>query len=82
MTDDLVRRLDALVEDLREGRACWGHEYISAAVDAMDRIEALEAELAKVVGALRVWIDFANVEEMPVSLSDLEAAELTGGKDD
>lgn len=45
MSDDLVKRLDKLVEDLGEGRACYGHEYIDAAVDAIERIEALEAQV-------------------------------------
>ena len=47
----------------------------------MDGKKAAEAKLAKAVEALRGWIDFANEEGMPVLLSDLEAAELTGGKD-
>ena len=46
---------------------------ISAQVfeDMADRIEELEAKLAKAVEALRGWIDFANKEGMPVLLSDL-----------
>lgn len=44
------------------------------------RIEELEGKLAKAVTALRGWIEFANEEGMPVSLSDLEAAGLTGEK--
>jgi hypothetical protein len=49
--------------------------------ERLDRIAALEAKLAKAVKALRGWIDFANAEGMPVLLSDLEAAELTGDKE-
>lgn len=44
---DLMKRLEALVEDLGEGRACCGVDYIDAAVDAAAHIEALEAQLAK-----------------------------------
>ena len=46
-----------------------------------ERVKVLEAELARALEALRGWIDFANEQGMPVSLSDLEAAQLTGGKD-
>ena len=45
-------------------------------------IERLRGDLAKAVEALRGWIDFANEEGMPVLLSDLEAAALTGAQKD
>lgn len=85
MTDeDLIARLNNLFWMLEEG----GH-YTKAntARFASDRIEAQAAEierlwgeLAKAVEALRGWIEFANEEGIPVSLSDLEAAALTGAR--
>lgn len=61
MTNDLIKRLDALVEDLGEGRACWGSEYIDAAVDATYRIEQLVATcsyLEKEAERLRVCLKY------------------------
>lgn len=52
--------------------------FIAAAHDMAALIAEQEAKLAKAVDALRGWIEFANEEGMPVLLSDLEAAELTG----
>ena len=53
-----------------------------AAINNGQALIIAEAKRAKAVEALRGWIDFANEEGMPVLLSDLEAAELTGGKDE
>ena len=47
---DLVKRLEALVDDLGQGRACCGVDFIDAAVDAIARIEALEKELEAETG--------------------------------
>jgi len=47
MSKGILGRLDSLVNELGEGRACWGHDFIDAAVDAMDRIEELEAQLSE-----------------------------------
>lgn len=74
MSDNLVKRL----RDLGDHASFEPHMHHTAA----DRIEELEAKLTKVVEALRGWIEFANEEGMPVALSDLEAAEMTGGKDE
>ena len=51
-----------------------------AAINNGQALIIAEAKRAKAVEALRGWIDFANEEGMPVLLSDLEAAELTGDK--
>ena len=77
MSDDLVKRL-------REGDH---FEKVMSAEQAADRIEALEAKLAKAVDLLRradqqvVWesLGLGNTfaEEVEATL-----AELTGGKDD
>ena len=53
---------------------------LSRAEEAEAEIERLRGELAKAVEALRGWIEFANEEGIPVPLSDLEAAALTGAK--
>ena len=44
---DIVERLDQLVDDLGEGRACCGLDYIDAAVDAAAEITRLRAKVAK-----------------------------------
>jgi hypothetical protein len=49
---DIVERLDQLVEDLGEGRACYGVDYIDAAVDAAAEITRLRAKLRITKGAL------------------------------
>ena len=59
-------------------RRPYGNLTFAEKQEVANLIEDLEAKLAKAVEALRGWIDFANAEGMPVLLSDLEAAELTG----
>ena len=70
MSNDLVKRLRTAFVDFDD------------LDDAANRIEELEAKLAKAVEALRGWIEVANAEGMPVPLSDLEAAELKGETND
>ena len=73
---DRIEELEAQITAMEEGlTAVHMAGY-------MDGKKATEAKLAKAVEALRGWIEFANEEGMPVAFSDLEAAGLTGGKDE
>jgi len=47
MPDDISKTLCDLVENLCEGRETFVHEYVDAALAAANRIEELEAEVAK-----------------------------------
>ena len=53
MSKDIINRLDSLVEALIEGDACNSHDYISAAIDAMECVEELMAERDKLQRELR-----------------------------
>jgi len=61
MSDDVVKNLCDLVEDLCEGRETYVHEYVDAALKAANYNEELEAKLEKAVG----WhpIDTAPTDE-------------------
>ena len=50
MTNDVVKSLCDLVEDLCEGRETYVHEYVDAALKAANYIEELEAKLAELRG--------------------------------
>jgi len=85
MSDDLVKQLECWLaeSETREAtlndRITMLEEHLCLTEEKLSKCEAL---LAKAVVALRGWIDFANAEGMPVLLSDLEAAELTGQGDE
>ena len=67
MSKGILGRLDSLVNELGEGRACWGHDFIDAAVDAMDRIEELQAKLAKAIEALDEAIYLLDPDEEDIT---------------
>jgi hypothetical protein len=52
--DDLVKKIDELVNQCGEAMADTA-DFIDVAVDARDRIEALESENARLKHALVVW---------------------------
>ena len=62
--------------------AKWGEIKCPRCEMLEEHLCLTEEKLAMAVKALRGWIDFANAEGMPVLLSDLEAAELTGQGDE
>lgn len=93
--EELEERLKAATDDAKEAEAYAEEleanlaeqiEWVKGLADDLIAAEGREArlkeKLAKVEEALRGWIDFANEQGMPVSLSDLGAAQLTGGKDE
>ena len=57
MSKGILGRLDSLVNELGEGRACWGHDFIDAAVDAMERIDELEGKLKSALTGLNKIAD-------------------------
>lgn len=75
---DRIEELEANLAEQIE----WVRRLADDLIAAEGREARLKEKLAKVEEALRGWIDFANEQGMPVSLSDLEAAQLTGGKDE
>ena len=81
---ELKMKCAARIEELEANLAEqieWVKRLADDLIAAEGREARLKEKLARAVEALRGWIDFANEQGMPVSLSDLEAAQLTGGKD-
>ena len=84
MSNDLVKRLRDTPNWMREGFQDWKDNvrtYDRAPFEAADRIEELEAKLAKAVEALYVIEGWSNKPAIVVSKVRTTLAELTGGKD-
>ena len=50
MSNDVVKDLCDLIEDLCEGRETYVHEYVDAALKAANYIEELEAKIEEMKG--------------------------------
>ena len=85
MSDDLVKRLRGWAKDIQEGStAIWAMDQDLK--EAADRIEELEAKLAKAVEGFEELARLGNGDRYGNSFGNLIAqryiAELTGGKDE
>ena len=75
MSDDLVKRLHSLHKQATVERS---HFYVGrCAKDAIDRIEELEAELAKAVEAMQFWSEAVEPDvDKAITLMASTLAEL------
>ena len=76
MSDDLVKRLRATCNCNIESTPCMAEEECRVAQDAADRIDELEAKLAKAVDALEDVEEFGDVGLRYIASTTLE--ELKG----
>ena len=87
MSDDLLKRLRGWARDIYEGStATWAMDQDLKS--AADRIEKLEAKLAKAVEALKLVVHAKGLTDPTeygyeaIKFARTTIAELTGGKDD